>query len=188
MNATALVFALVSWVLGPQPPQPGAVPHGADARLAARVAGCYALEPGPWQRDVFLGQPYPAGAPTRFRLTAERFVVPAGERGATPAPRHAFRAAVVPGPDADHVGARASPFWRWEYWRRGLGDTLGVTRVDAFAGVDLVLAPDGRDLAGRIEVSTDVRHPGRPYRASRPVRARRVRCAPEPARADAGAA
>ncbi len=163
----------------------------ADDRLAARVAGCYALDPGPWRRDAFIGRPYPSGAPTRFRLSAERFAAGEDRPHMLPVTGRAYGAAVVPGPGSDtaYVGPGASPFWRWEYWQRVRpdGDTLIVTRVESFSGVDLLLAPSGRDLAGRIEVYTDVHHPGVPHRVTRPVRARRIACAPPGSGAARGA-
>jgi hypothetical protein len=161
---------LISLILGASLAARASTRDSADVRLAARVAGCYELEPGPWQADPAFSRVFAAErVPRRFALTAERL---AGWEPLQRPDRQLYRA--VAAPSAGQAGML------FAYWRRAgsAGDTVHVSYPLPMAGAALDLTPDGRDLAGRITAFTDAVTPGEPSDVSRPARARRVPCAP----------
>lgn len=141
-----------------------------DATLSfeERIAGCYALKPGPWQTDSVLAIPFtPLQAPSRFRLETTRLA------GWDPLQSDTLPLyAVQTYPEAKQ-DSRMFTYWQ----RRRVGsDTIRISYPLPLAGVGLLLTPDGRDLVGRIYTFTDALEEGKPSDAEALIRARRVRC------------
>ncbi len=141
-----------------------------DATLSfeERIAGCYALEPGPWQTDSILAIPSaPFFAPTRFRLEVTR--LPGWDLPTSDTlPLYVARSY----PEARQD---STMFTSWRRMRVG-SDTIRISDPLPLAGVGLLVAPDGRDLAGQIYTFTDVVSEGGLGYAHAPIRARRILC------------
>lgn len=139
--------------------------------LASRLeqrAGCYLLEPGPWQSDEQLARFHPPERVPRFlQLDAARLPGWTGlQNDTTPLLTvHAF----------GESGVRSTEF---TYWTRASGtrDEIVIGRPLPLGGARLMLRPEGNDLAGEIMTFTDFIPPDGIAHASAPVRARRVRC------------
>lgn len=141
---------------------------GATLPLEERIAGCYALQPGPWQTDSVLAIPgTPLQAPTRFRLEATRLVGWDALQSET-LPLFTVR----PYPEA---GQDPRMFTYWQRTRVG-SDTIHVSYPLPLGGVGLRLRPEGRNLAGQIYTFTDALEEGKPSSAEAPIRAHRVPC------------
>jgi hypothetical protein len=139
--------------------------------FAARIAGCYALHPGPWRsKRVHAGDVSTAGTPLRFELTADRI---AGMEELLDRDSPWFH---VRGRDPDPA---RNAFVAW----RRYGDSIHVADgpIPSGSGVSLDLVLTGRDLVGRVVVQVDYEMRHAPSIVSRIVRARRVNCIATPA-------
>lgn len=157
------LFGLASCIRPVPAPRPA-------TSLEERIAGCYSLQPGPWQTDSLLAIPFtPLRAPTRFRLEVARLA------GWDPLQSDAlplYEVRTYP-----EAGQASSMFTYWQ--RRGVGsDTIRISYPLPFAGVGLLLTPAGRDLVGRIYTFTDALREDQPSYAEAPIRARRILCPP----------
>lgn len=149
--------------------RPVPAPHAA-LPFEERIAGCYALQPGPWQTDSVLVIPAsPRRAPTRFQLEATRL---AGWDPLQSDTLPLYAARTYPEP-----GQEPRMFTYWQRTRVG-SDTIHISYPLPLADVALMLTPEGQDLVGQIYTFTDALEEGKPSSAEAPIRARRVRCPP----------
>lgn len=147
-----------------------------------RAAGCYALDPGPWERDSALAWLVPvAHLPRCFRLPAE--LLPPADN--SPHAARFYQVGRVP----SDTGALPfmAPLSAWEI-RAPSGVVWVGQPLPVFGGAYLTLAPASGDpggvLAGTITGFTDDRtRLDRESFVTRPLRARRIPCGavPEPA-------
>jgi hypothetical protein len=130
--------------------------------LARQIAGCYRVDDGPWRADsVRAGDVYTKYMPLDFELTDR----PRGKHeGMQSSDRPQFTVRSLDGP--------------WSFWQQLVAnqDSIRMSYPAPLAGFDLILAPEGRDLSGRVEAFTDAPMRGVPSRVRRPIYARRVRC------------
>ena len=149
-------------------PQAGPAP----VPLEQRVAGCYALESGPWQLDPrFTSQPVPLRLPERLQL----FSTPPARRPWQEGDSVPFFAA------RSHVAPGEGVYW-FGYWQPSeIGsDTIRISGDPRpFSIVDLRLRPEGPDLSGGIRLLLSFPGKADPQIATAPVLARRIPC-PEP--------
>jgi hypothetical protein len=139
----------------------GARSHGKAAREAP-VAGCYALEVGPW--DARLSPPYhpdPEELPAAVQLDTTAL---------TNWP-HLPDARV-----ARSLGEPGSKAHRFALWDTARGDSIHIGNPLPWAGFYIMARPEAGELRGRVTSFTDHIVEGRSSNVSAPAVLRRVSC------------
>ena len=125
----------------------GGVPPSTDPALETRIAGCYVLRSGPWERDTALNRFYPVSQiPKQIQLDTARLT--GWDRLQNDSlPMLAVR--VAPSVPSSHT-----PF---VYWRRMRvhSDSIYVGYPLSLGGADMRLVPEGERLSGTLSTFTD---------------------------------
>ena len=130
-----------------------------STQAVARIAGCYAVELGPWSGSFPSGSPASHQPPPTIRLDTAQFV----ERYASRVQHRQLA------PPITVAGRQRVSLGRW----RVAGDTLVMSWSDGFSGVSLSLGLRPDSLRGGARAFYDVIGPVQP---TAPVLLRRVVC------------
>ena len=136
----------------------------AHPRTASEIAGCYALQPGPWYSDsASVDGQWTSHAPTRFELSMERAA------GPNPTPDlNGYRVKIL-------IPALSQIVSQWVVDAKGERVELGRPMV---SGLTLSMSVRYPDLVGDVRISTDAPSTGAATQVARSATATRVACTP----------